>query len=100
MPGTSFLSQRQEKVLHYIIGRIDKDVPVQQVLQEDHVRRNFSQTEIEQIISHPEFAQAAGERLGESFRSEEFKLLAPDFGQSPTPEVPKISPPRTRVNEF
>jgi hypothetical protein len=27
MPGTSSLSQRQEKVLHYIIGRIDKDVP-------------------------------------------------------------------------
>jgi hypothetical protein len=64
MPGTSSLSQRQEKVLHYIIGRIDKDVPLQQILQEDYVRRNCSQTEIEQIISHPEFVQAARERLG------------------------------------
>jgi hypothetical protein len=72
--GTSSLSQRQEKVLHYIIGRIDKDVPVQQILQEDYVRRNCSQQEIEQIISHPEFVQAARERLGESFRSEEFRL--------------------------
>ena len=72
--GTSSLSQRQEKVLHYIIGRIDKDVPVQHILQEDYVRRNCSQQEIEQIISHPEFVQAARERLGESFRSEEFKL--------------------------
>jgi hypothetical protein len=42
MPGTSSLSQRQEKVLHYIIGRINKDVPIQQILQEDYVRRNCS----------------------------------------------------------
>jgi len=72
--GTSSLSQRQEKVLQYIIGRIDKNVPLQQVLQEDYVRRNCSQEEINQIVSNPEFVGAARERLGESFRSEEFKL--------------------------
>jgi hypothetical protein len=45
------------------------------VLQEDYVRRNCSRAEIEQIISNPEFLEAARERLGESFReSEEFKL--------------------------
>jgi hypothetical protein len=38
-----------------MIGRIDKDVPLRQVLQEDYVRRNCSQREIEQIVSHPEF---------------------------------------------
>jgi hypothetical protein len=38
------------------------------------VRRNCSQTEIEQIISNPEFGEATREQLGESFRSEEFKL--------------------------
>jgi hypothetical protein len=32
---TSSLSQRQQKVLHYIIGRIDENVPLQEVLQED-----------------------------------------------------------------
>jgi hypothetical protein len=49
--------------------------PLQQVLQEDYVRRNCSRAEIEQIISNPEFLEAARERLGESFReSEEFKL--------------------------
>jgi hypothetical protein len=38
------------------------------------VRRNCSRTEIDQIISNPEFVEAARERLGESFReSEEFK---------------------------
>ncbi len=72
--GTSSLSQRQEKVLHYIIERMGENVPLQQVLQEDYVRRNCSRAEIEQIISNPEFVRTARERLGESFRSEEFKL--------------------------
>ncbi len=40
--GTSSLSQRQQKVLQYIIGRIDENVPLQQVLKEDYVRRNCS----------------------------------------------------------
>ena len=51
----SSLSQRQEKVLGYMIGRLDKDVPLQEVLREDYVRRNCSQQELERIISHPEF---------------------------------------------
>jgi hypothetical protein len=70
----SSLSQRQQKVLGYMIGRLDKDVPLQEVLREDYVRRNCSQQELERIISHPEFVQAARARLGESFRSEDFKL--------------------------
>jgi hypothetical protein len=68
------LLPRQQKVSDYIIGRMEKDVPLQQVLREDYVRRNCSQAEIEQIISTPEFIETARERLGESFRSEEFKL--------------------------
>ena len=72
--GGSSLSQRQQKVLGYMIGRLDKDVPLQEVLQEDYVRRNSSAQELEQIVSNPEFVQAARARLGESFRSEDFKL--------------------------
>lgn len=72
--GTSSLSQRQQNVLRYIIGRIDENVPLQQILQEEYVRRNCSRAETEQIISNPEFIEAARERLGESFRSDEFKL--------------------------
>jgi hypothetical protein len=72
--GSSSLSPRQQKVSDYIIGRMEKDVPLQQVLREDYVRRNCSQAEVEQIISTPEFIETARERLGESFRSEEFEL--------------------------
>ena len=72
---TSSLSQRQQKVLHYIIGRIDDNVPFQEVLKEQYVRRHCSRAEVEQIISTPEFVEAARERLGEAFReSEEFRL--------------------------
>ena len=71
----SSLSQRQQKVMRYLIDRMDKgEVPLQQALQEDYVRRNLSREEVRQIVSHPEFVQAARERLGESFRSEEFKI--------------------------
>ena len=74
----SSLSQRQQKVMRYLIDRMDKgDVPLEQALQEDYVRRNLSREEVRQIVSHPKFVQAARERLGESFRSEEFKIWAP-----------------------
>src|SRR5215210_8121407 len=71
--GSSSLSPRQQKVSDYILARMEKDVPFRQVLKEDYVRRNSSQAEIEQIVSSPEFIETARERLGETFRSEEFR---------------------------
>jgi hypothetical protein len=73
---SSSLTQRQEKVLQYIIARINEGAPLPEVLKEQYVRRNASQADIEQIISHPELIGAAREQLGESFesfRSDEFK---------------------------
>jgi hypothetical protein len=49
-------------------------VPLQEVLREDYVRRNCSQAEVERIVSDPGFIETARVRLGEAFRSEEFKL--------------------------
>lgn len=71
--GSSSLSQRQQKVLQYIIGRIDEGAPLPEVLKEEYVRRNASQSDLEQIISNSELIGAAREQLGESFRSDEFK---------------------------
>jgi hypothetical protein len=71
----SSLSQRQQKVMRYLVERMDTGgVPLQEALQEDYVRRNLSRDEVRQIVSHPEFVQAARERLGESFRSDELKI--------------------------
>jgi hypothetical protein len=72
--GSSSLTARQQKVSDYILARMENDVPLQEVLREDYVRRNASQAEIERIVSTPEFIETARERLGESFRSEEFRL--------------------------
>jgi hypothetical protein len=71
---TSSLSQRQQKVLQYIVGRMNEGVPLPEVLEEEYVRRNCSRSEIEQIVRSPELIGAAREQLGESFRSDEFKL--------------------------
>ena len=71
--GDSSLSQRQQKVLQYIIGRINEGAPLQGVLQEEYVRRNCSRAEIEQISRSPELIAAARKQMGESFGSEKFK---------------------------
>jgi hypothetical protein len=39
---TSSLSQRQQQVLRYIIGRKNEGAPLQEVLQEQYVLRNCS----------------------------------------------------------
>ena len=57
-----------------MLARMEDDVPLQEVIREDYVRRNCSQAEVEQIVSTPEFIERARERLGESFRSDEFRL--------------------------
>lgn len=72
--GSSSLSPHQQKVSDYILARMENEVPLQEVLREDYVRRNASQAEVERIVSTPEFIETARERLGESFRSEEFRL--------------------------
>jgi hypothetical protein len=72
--GSSSLSARQQKVSDYMIARMEEEVPLQEVIREDYVRRNCSQAEVEQIVGTPEFIEKARERLGESFRSEEFRL--------------------------
>jgi hypothetical protein len=72
--GGSSLNQRQERVLRYIIGRMGEDAPLQEVLEEEYVRRNCSQADLEQIISSPQFIEAARKRFGESFRSEDLRL--------------------------
>jgi len=68
-------AQREEKVLQYIIHRIDEDAGLQEVLQEPYVRRNCSQAEIDEIASSADLVHAARKHLERTFRSGE---LAPD----------------------
>ena len=64
-------AEREEKVLRYIIHRIDEDAEVHEVLKEPYVKRNCSQIEIDEIRSNPELVHACREHLEQTFRSGE-----------------------------
>jgi len=64
-------AEREEKVLRYVIHRIEEDADLHEVLREPYVRRNCSQAEIEEIMSSPELVHAAREHLEQTFRSGE-----------------------------
>ena len=69
--GNPSRAGREERVLRYIIHRINEDAPFHEVLEEPYVRRNCSQDEIDEIRSNPELVHACREHLEEAFRSGE-----------------------------
>ncbi len=62
-------SQREEKVLEYIIHRVSEGAHLADVTQEEYVRRNASPAEVEEICSNPRLVEAAREHMEEDFRS-------------------------------
>jgi hypothetical protein len=71
--GNPSRAEREEKVLRYVLHRIDEDVDFQKVLEEPYVRRNCSQEEIDEIRSSPEIVHACREHLEDAFRSGELE---------------------------
>src|SRR5215203_3808805 len=69
--GSPSRASREEKVLRYIIHRIDEDAELHEVLEEPYVQRNCSQIEIDEIRSNPELVHACREHLEQTFRSGE-----------------------------
>jgi hypothetical protein len=80
--GNPSRAEREEKVLRYIIHRINEDADLHEVLLEPYVQRNCSQEEIDEIVNNPELVHAAREQLEQAFGSGE---LAPGH-QRPTSE--------------
>ena len=62
-------AEREEKVLRYIVHRLDEDAHLHEVLQESYVRRNCTQEEIEEIVRNPELVHACREHLERVFES-------------------------------
>jgi hypothetical protein len=62
---------REERVLRYIIHRIDEDAELHEILEEPYVQRNCSQIEIDEIRSNPELVHACREHLKQTFSSGE-----------------------------
>ena len=67
--GTNNRSRRQDKVLEYVIHRIEDGANLREVLQEEYVRRNATADEVQSILENPRLIQAAGEQLREDFSS-------------------------------
>jgi hypothetical protein len=72
--GNPSRAEREERVLRYVIHRIDEDATLPEVLEEPYVRRNCSQDEIDEIRTNPELVHACREHLEEAFRSGELDL--------------------------
>ena len=69
--GNPSRADREEKVLRYIIHRIDEDALFREVLEEPYVRRNCTESEIDEIRTNPELIHACREHLERVFRSGE-----------------------------
>ena len=67
--GTNNRSGRQDKVLEYVIHRIEDGANLREVLQEEYVRRNATTEEVQRILENPRLIQAAGEQMREDFSS-------------------------------
>ncbi len=61
--------ERERKVIEYIIHRIGDGAHLNDVLQEEYVRRNASQAEIDDILENPRLVEAAHEEMRKDFSS-------------------------------
>ena len=75
-------AEREEKVLRYIVHRLDEEARLHDVLQETYVRRNCTQEMVDEIIRNPELVHACREHLERVFESGELD--------------PRIRPPASR----
>ena len=73
-------AEREEKVLRYIIHRIDEDAELLEILEEPYVQRNCSEAELDEIRTNPELVHACREHLEQTFRSGE---LDPRWHRTP-----------------
>jgi predicted deacylase len=70
-------SGREGRVVEYIIHRLREGASLQEVVQEEYVRRNASPVEVDEICSNPRLVEAARERMERDFGSEELNPTRP-----------------------
>lgn len=67
--GSRGPSAREQRVLEYIVHRVNEGANLHDVLEEEYVRRNASRGEIDEIASNPQVVEAARESMQEEFKS-------------------------------
>lgn len=64
-------SVRMEKVISYVAHRLEDGAHLEDVIQEEYVRRQTSPGELEQILDDRRIVEAARRRMHREFGSEE-----------------------------
>ena len=78
--GDGHGSERQGRVLRYIVHRLGEDARLQDVVEEEYVRRNATRDEVDRIITNPELIHSSRERLEKVFASGELDPKTPQRG--------------------
>ena len=66
---TQYNSEREERVVEYVVHRLRDGAHLRDILGEEYVRRNASPDEVEQILDNPRLIEAAYEQMREDFSS-------------------------------
>ncbi len=70
--SVNFETDRETRVIEYIAYRLGDGAHLQEIVQEQYVRRNASPNEVEDILSNPKLVHAAREHMLKDFASDEF----------------------------
>ncbi|MGI8648996.1 MAG: hypothetical protein ACR2KW_01265 [Rubrobacter sp.] len=62
-------SEREEKVLEYVVHRTGEGARLEEVVAEEYVKRNATKSQIDEIINDPRLVQSAREKMREAFES-------------------------------
>ncbi len=69
--GSKQNSEREEKVLEYIVHRTGEGAALHDVVEEEYVKRNATKSQVDDILKDPRLVHSARERMNEAFASGE-----------------------------
>lgn len=64
-------SAREQRVLEYVVHRINEGAELEEIAEEEYVRRNVSRDQIDDLLSNPKIVEAAREKMQDAFDSGE-----------------------------
>lgn len=64
-------SAQERRALEYIVHRIDEGGKLEEIVEEEYVRRTVSQDQVNDILSNPRIVEAAREKMQDDFESGE-----------------------------
>lgn len=78
--GTQHHNEREQRVIEYICHRIGDGAHLQDIVQEEYVRRNASPDEVRDILENPRLIEAAHQEMRKDFSSGELDPKPPPSG--------------------